>query len=221
MMKNFSCIFARQSNGEEAILFEGRHTLPFFWLMLIDKEDVERYREKMTCMSLENIKHEDTSIVLDKLKALSRAASLRDYVKKHLITCLSLFDDWLYYLQTSDFADMKIYLDLYHTGSSYKNMNDFCDSILKAVICFEEDIEAWDEDTIVATCGYESRNNNKKLFSDFSKAYQELNKKNIYGGFDKKIHLNKKMSHRKKIWLVASSILILIALLAGIICLAI
>ena len=220
-MKNFSCLFARQSNGEEAILFESRHTLPFFWLMLIDKADVERYRKKMAGMSIDDIKQKDTSIVLDKLKAISRAASLRDYVKKHLITCLSLFDDWLYYLQTADFSDMKIYLDLYNTGSSYINMNDFCDSILKAISCFEEDKEAWDEDTIAATCGYESRNNNKKLFSDLSKAYQELNKKNIYGGFDKKIHLNKKMSHRKKIWLVASCILILIALLAGVIWLAI
>ena len=217
MMKNFSCIFARQSNGEEAILFEGRHTLPFFWLMLIDKENVERYREKMASMSLEDIEQEETSIVLDKLKALSRAASLRDYVKKHLITCLPLFDDWLYYLQTSDFADMKIYLDLYHSGSSYNNMNDFCDSILKAIVCFEEDREAWDEETITATCGYESRNKYIKPFSNLSKAYQELNKKNIYGGFDKKIHLNKKMSHRKKTWFVVAILLIISTLLFGVI----
>ena len=214
-MRNCSCIFARQRDAEEAILFEGRHTLPFFWLMLIDKEDVERYREKMAGMSPEDIKQEDTSMVLDKLKAIAQAATRRDYVKKHLITCLPLFDDWLYYLQISDFSDMKIYVDLYHSGSSYNNVNDFCDSILKAVGCFDEDIEAWNEDTIAATCGYESRNNNKKPFSDLSKAYRELNNKNIYGGFEKKIHLNKRMSFRKKTWIFVTILLIIAALIIG------
>ena len=216
-MKNCSCIFARQSDGEDIMLFESKHTLPFFWLMLIDKEDVEIYRKKRSEMSAEDTKEEDTSMVLDKLKAISRAATLRDYVKKHLITCLSLFDDWLYYLQISDFSDMKIYVDLYHIGSSYKNANNFCDSMLRAIICFDEDIEAWNEDTIAATCGYESRNKNKKTFSDLSKSYSELNNHHIYGRFDKKLHLNKKRPFIKKAWWFVVVLLILIALSVGII----
>jgi hypothetical protein len=213
-MKNCSCIFARQRNDEEAVFFEGNHPLPFFWLMLFDKEDVESYRAKM---SKKEDRQEDTNMVLDKLKAISRAADRRDYVKKHVITCLPLFDDWLYYLQVSDFSDMKIYVDLYHIGSHYNNINDFCDSMLKAIVCFDDDIEAWNEDTIAATCGYESRHNNKKRFSDMSKAYRELNQKDIYGRFDKKLHLKKQMSFRQKLWLVGSILLIIIALSAGII----
>ena len=220
-MNNCSCIFAWQRDGEKDILFEGKHTLPFFWLMLIDEEDVEIYRRKMAGMSAEDITQDDTSMVLDKLKALSRAATRRDYVKKHLITCLSLFDDWLYYLQISDFSDMKIYVDLYHIRTSYNNINVFCDSILKAVICFDEDREAWNEDTIAATCGYEGRNNHKKPFYNMSKAYQDLNKRDIYGSFDKKIHLNKKMTFRKKIWLSVVALLIIIVLTTGAIWLAI
>ena len=216
-MKSCSCIFARQRNDEEAILFEGNHPLPFFWLMLFDKEDVEIYREKMAKILDEDAKQEDISMVLDKLKALSRAAARRDYVKKHMITCLPLFDDWLFYLQTSDFSDMKIYVDLYHIGSSYHNINDFCDSMLKAIVCFDEDIEAWNEDTVAATCGYEGRSNSIKRFSDLSKAYRELNTKNIYGRFDKKLHLKKKMSFRKKTWLFSSILLIIIVLLVGVI----
>ena len=213
-MKNCSCIFARQENDKEAVLFEGNHPLPFFWLMLLNKEDVETYREKM---SKEDAKQEETSMVLDKLKAISRAAARRDYVKKHVITCLPLFDDWLYYLQIADFSDMKIYVDLYHIGLSYNHINDFCDSMLKAIVCFDEDIEAWNEDTIAATCGYESRNHNQKTFSELSRAYRELNNKNIYGRFDKKLHLKKKMSFRKKTWLFVSILLIIIVLLIGII----
>ena len=215
-MKNCSCIFARQSNGVKAMLFEGKHQLPFFWLMLLNKEDIETYREKISKLSEKDTNtEEDTTMVLDKLKAISRAAVRRDYIKKHIITCLPLFDDWLFYLQISDFSDMNIYVDLNHIGANYKNINEFCDSILKAVICLDEDKEAWNEETIAATCGYESRNNNIKLFSDFSKTYRELNNKNIYGRFDNKLHLNKKMSFRKKIWIFAIILLIMIALTVG------
>jgi len=219
-MNHCPCIFAQQREHEDVILFEGNHTLPFFWLMLIDKEDVEICREKMMSMSTEDINHVDTSIVLDKLKALSHAASRRDYVKKHLTTCLSLFDDWLYYLQISDFSDMKIYVDIYPIRSSYNNVNAFIDSIMRAVICIDEDIEAWNEATIAATCGYENQNNNRKPFSALSHAYRELNKKSIYGHFDKKIHLSKKMTFRKKRWLFVVVLSIIIALTVGIILLA-
>jgi len=212
-MKNCSYIFARQSNGDQAKLFEGKHQLPFFWLMLLNNEDIETYRKKI---SNDAANPEDATMVLDKLQAIMRAAARRDYVKQHMITCLQLFDDWLYYLQISDFSDMKIYIDLFHIGSNYKNINEFCDSMLKAVFCFDEDIEAWNEETIAATCGYESRNNNTKLFSDFSKAYRELNNKNIYGRFDNKLHLNKKRSFRKKSWLIAVILLIIIALAVGV-----
>ena len=215
-MNTCSCIFARQRNGGDAILFDGNSRIPFFWLMLFDKEDIENYRSKMAEMSEKNSRQEDIVMVLDKLKAIMRAADRRDYVKKHLVTCLPLFDDWLYYLQVSDFSDMKIYVDLYHVGSNYKNINEFCDSMLKAVLCFDEDVEAWNEDTIAATCGYENRNKHTKRFSDFSKAYCDLNNKNIYGRFDKKLYLNKKRPYRKKVWLYAIILLILAALTVGI-----
>jgi len=215
-MNTCSCIFARQRNGEDIILFEGNRRIPFFWLMLFDKEDIESYRDKMAEMSKKSVRQEDSMLVLDKLKALVQAAVRRDYVKKHLITCLPLFDDWLYYLQVSDFSDMKIYVDLYHVGQNYKNINEFCDSMLKAVLCFDEDIDVWNEETIAATCGYENRNNQAKRFSDFSKAYCELNNKNIYGRFDNKLYLNKKRSYRKKIWLFVIILLILAALTVGI-----
>jgi len=216
-MRNCSFISALQNDGEEAVLFEGHNMIPFFWLMLLSREDVEVYRQKMIRLSEMDTNHTDTSMVLDKLTALSCAATRRDYVKKHNITCISLFDDWLYFLQISDFADMKIYVDLYNIGLSHNNMNHFCDSMLRAIIYFDEGVEAWNENSIAATCGYEGRNNNKKRFSDLSKAYRDLNQRDIYGHFDKKWHLNKKMSFSKKIWLSASILLIVIALSVSII----
>jgi len=200
-------------DGEEAILFETGHLLPLFWLMLLSKEDVEAYRKKITQLDEEEAKQKDTSIGLDKLKAITRAADRRDYIKQYYITCLPVFDDWLYFLQISDFSDMKIYVDLYVAGSSYNNLDHFCDSMLKAITCFDENQEVWHENTVAGTCGYEGRNKNKRRFQNMSKACRELNKKDIYGRFDKKIHLNKKTSFGKKILIVSIILLIIITLI--------
>ena len=210
-MQNCACIFAKQREGDPLILFEANHPIPFFWLMLLDKDDVERFRLKMSQLSEQDAARQDTSIELDKLKAISRAADRRDYIKQFMLPCLPLFDDWLYFMQISNFADMKIYVDLYNTGLSYGNINQFCDSLLKAIVCFDQNIEAWHEVSIPATCGYEGRNEPKKRFSDYSHAYRELYQKDIYGRFDKKLHLNSKKSFFKKRWLVVI-LLLLVAL---------
>jgi len=216
-MKNCSCIFAKQRNGDDLILFEGNHPIPFFWLMLLGKEDVERFRLKMSPLSEEDAAEQDTSIELDKLSAISRAADRRDYIKQFMLPCLPLFDDWLYFMQVSDFADMKIYVDVYSTGSSSGNINQFCDSLLRAIVCFDDNIEAWHEVSIPATCGYEGRNGTPKRFSDYSNAYRELNQKDIYGRFDKKLHLNSKRSFFKKRWLLVILLLLFALLVIGVI----
>ena len=218
-MKNCSCIFARQRDGEEVMLFEGYHPIPFFWLMLLDKEDVEIYRKLITQLSQEDARHQDTSMCLDKLKAISRAGDRRDYVQQFTVTCLPLFDDWLYFLQIADFADMKIYMDLYQISSSYSTLNVFCDSLLKAIDCFDNRIEAWSEVSVPATCGYEGRNRNKKRFSEISKAYRELNQQDIYGRFDKRLHLHKNMPYKKKKWFFVIFLLALALLIGSFLCL--
>jgi len=216
-MRSCSCIFAKQGDGEEAVLFEAHHRLPFFWLMLFDKEDVETYRKKMMQLSENDAGQKDTGIGLSKLKAISQAAGRRDYIKQYYATCLPLFDDWLYFLQISDFSDMHIYVDLYEIGSSYNDLNHFCDSMLKAIVCFDENKEAWFEDTVAATCGHEGRNKNKKRFNEMSKACQELNKKNMCGRFDQRLHLKKKRSSGKKRLFYVVVLLGVILLIAGIV----
>ena len=198
------------------VFFEGYHPIPFFWLMLLDKEDVEIYRRKIIRLSKEEAEKQDTCMSLDKLKAISRAGDRRDYVQRFTVTCLPLFDDWLYFLQIAVFSDMKIYMDLYHISSSYSDLNVFCDSLLKAIDCFDNRIEAWSEVSVPATCGYEGRNHNKKRFSDISKAYRELNQQDIYGRFDKKLHLHKNMPYKKKKWFVVIFLLVLALMIAGI-----
>jgi hypothetical protein len=209
-------IFARQIDGEEAILFEGRHSIPFFWLMLMGPEDVKSCCEKMDRIPKDSAEQIDTSVSLDKLKAISRAAGRRSYVEQHFTTCLPLYDDWILFMQTSDFSDMKIYMNLYGVSSCDVDQKHFADGLLKAITGFDENREAWYEDTIAGTCGYEGRNKNKKRFAETSKAYQELNKKDIYGRFDKKIHLDRKMSWGKKIkWAVLMLILAASLIAAG------
>lgn len=208
-MSNCSCITAKQHNGETIVLFEGNNPLPFFWLMLLDTEDITRYQKQLSDIAWQQVSHADTRIAIDKLKAISRAAECRDYIKQYYKTCIPLFDDWIYFMQTADFSDMKIYIDLYPTSLSYSTPENFTESLLKAISCFDEQKEAWYEETIAGTCGHEGRHNNRKKFSELSEAYQTLNRKNIYGGFEKKIHLKRKVRFKKKTKLLLFGIIVI------------
>ncbi|MDR1408101.1 MAG: hypothetical protein LBJ23_08670, partial [Tannerella sp.] len=157
-MRGCSCIFARQRDGEEVVLFEGSHPIPFFWLMLLDADEIAALHEKLKSIPRDEYSGEiETGLGLDKLKALIRAADRRDYVKQHYTMFLPLYDDWLYFMQISDFSDMKIYLDLYEASLKHHTLTHFVDSLQKAITCFDENRATWYEGTVAGTCGREGR----------------------------------------------------------------
>jgi hypothetical protein len=207
IMRNIYLI-AKQKDGDEAVLFEGSYSIPFFWLMLIRHDDVAAYRETLRRLP-PSTPHEapnNTRLRLDKLKALLAAASRRNYVKRHFTTFLPLYDDWIYFMQTSDFSDMTIYLDLHNILSSDAQRACFIDGLQKAIDGFEENRDSWYEDTIAGTCGYEGRNKNKRRFERFSKTYRDLNVINFN---DKKIHLERKKTLGRLIPLIAVLLVLL------------
>ncbi|MDR0757111.1 MAG: hypothetical protein LBF85_04615 [Tannerella sp.] len=206
-MRNCSCIFAKQGDGEEAILFEGGHPIPFFWLLLLDSDDIRALHEKLKQAPRNgNDGDFDASIGLDKLKALVRAANRRDYVKQYYPTCLSLYDDWLYFMQISDFADMKIYLDLYEASLTHHDPEHFIDGMQKAITRFDGNREAWFDCTVAGTCGREGRNKNRRRFVNMSEAFRDINKKALHGSFE-----NRKRLHKKRFPLRAKHIILLLS----------
>ena len=72
-----ACVFAKQRDGQEVPLFEGGNPLPFFWLMLVGDDDIRHYSEKIKQAS--HTMPDDTSMALDKLKALAKATGRRNY----------------------------------------------------------------------------------------------------------------------------------------------
>lgn len=211
-MTSSSCIKAKLQNGETAVLFEGNYPLPFFWLMLLGPEDIEHYRKQLTGIPLQKTGQIDTALAIDKLSAISRAAERRDYIKQYYKTCTFLFDDWIYFMQTADFSDMKIYIDLYPTSLSYPTPENFTNSLQKAISCFDDQKEAWYEETIAGTCGYEGRHKGKRRLSELSAAYKKLNRQNIYGAFENKINLGRKKPLKNKGRLILFCILLGIAI---------
>ena len=211
-MANCSCVIAKLHDSEKAVLFEGNNPLPFFWLMLLGPEDIRIYQKQLTYIHQQKTDQTDTAIAIDKLRALSRAAERRNYIKQYYKTCTDLFDDWIYFMQIADFSDMKIYVDLYPTSLSYPTPENFADSLLKAITCFDEQKEAWYEGTIAGTCGYEGRHKGKRRLSELSEAYNKLNQQNIYGSFQNKIHLGRKKTFKKKARLVLFCVILGIAI---------
>ncbi|MDR3268669.1 MAG: hypothetical protein LBT83_06345 [Tannerella sp.] len=199
------------------VLFEGNNHIPFFWLMLFGQEDVDFLHEKI-CRPVHNRTEYPASatLSLDKIKALIRTADRRSYVERYYASGLPLYDDWLYFMQISDFSDMRIYVDLYDISSCHESPERFVESLRKAIACFDENREVGHDNVIADMCGYEGRNKNKKRFSDFSDAYRMMNRKEIYGRFDKKLHLGKKKSRGRKTGLFLLLVAFVALLIAGI-----
>ena len=91
-------LYARQSDGEDVALFEGGNPLPFFWLMLLSREDVELYCIRMRRLVAAGTSPSRATLRLDKLRALMQATIRRPYLERHFASWLALFDDWIYFL---------------------------------------------------------------------------------------------------------------------------
>ena len=184
-------LYARQSDGEDVALFEGGNPLPFFWLMLLSRDDVELYCIRMRRLTAAGASPSRATLRLDKLQALMQATSRRPYLEQHFTPWLGLFDDWIYFLQISDFSDMKIHIDLYAVSTYYPDINTFEESLRRALNSFDRSIPAEYEETIAGTCGHEARNHNRRRFERFSQTYREKAQEDIYGASNRRIHLEK------------------------------
>ena len=184
-------LYARQSNGEDVALFEGGNPLPFFWLMLLSREDVELYCIRMRRLAAAGTSPSRATVRLDKLQALMQATARRPYLEQHFAPWLGLFDDWIYFLQISDFSDQKIYLDLYSVSLYYPDVDQFEESLRRALDCFDRSIATGYEESIAGTCGHEAYNRNRRRFERFSESYRVKAQDDIYGLSNRRIRLER------------------------------
>jgi len=212
-------LYARQSDGEDVALFEGGNPLPFFWLMLLSRDDVELYCIRMRRLTAAGASPSRATLRLDKLQALMQATSRRPYLEQHFSPWLALFDDWIYFLQISDFSDMKIHIDLYAVSTYYPDINTFEESLRRALNSFDRSIPAGYEETIAGTCGHEARNHNRRRFERFSQTYREKAQEDIYGASNRRIHLEKNTlaNDRGRVATLTVLLAIITLIIAGII----
>ena len=212
-------LYARQSDGEDVALFEGGNPLPFFWLMLLSRDDVELYCIRMRRLTAAGASPSRATLRLDKLQALMQATSRRPYLEQHFSPWLGLFDDWIYFLQISDFSDMKIHIDLYAVSTYYPDINTFEESLRRALNSFDRSIPAEYEETIAGTCGHEARNHNRRRFEHFSQTYREKAQEDIYGASNRRIHLEKNTlaNDRGRVATLTVLLAIITLIIAGII----
>ena len=144
--------------------------------MLLGREDVELYCIRMRRLIAAGTSPSRATLRLDKLRALMQATIRRPYLERHFASWLGLFDDWIYFLQISDFSDMKIYLDLYS---------------VRALDCVDRNIATGDEESIAGTCGHEAHNRNRRRFERFSESYRVKAQDDIYGLSNRRIHLER------------------------------
>ena len=148
-----------------------------------------------------------------------QATSRRPYLEQHFTPWLGLFDDWIYFLQISDFSDMKIHIDLYAVSTYYPDINTFEESLRRALNSFDRSIPAEYEETIAGTCGHEARNHNRRRFERFSQTYREKAQEDIYGASNRRIHLEKNTlaNDRGRVATLTVLLAIITLIIAGII----
>ncbi|RPD43281.1 hypothetical protein [Chitinophaga barathri] len=132
-MGNRSYLIINKPGKPQEILFEGNNSLAHFWLLLLEKQDIENvrgtYREAY--QPGDEDAEIDTDIKIDKDRALENVGRRRYYIAQAYPELLSYFDEWVAYLGKQPTTDNILFIDLVQVAGFYKSPDEFLDSLLE------------------------------------------------------------------------------------------
>jgi hypothetical protein len=126
-MGNRSYLSINKPGERWEVLFEGNNSLAHFWMLLLQKEDVESvrsvYRE---IYQPENEDAEiDTDIRVGQAQAIENARGRRDYIARVYPDLLDYYDEWLAYLERQPSDDDTFFIDLIQLAGFYETPDEF------------------------------------------------------------------------------------------------
>lgn len=183
-MGNRSYFYIKKSESESEILFEGNNTTACFWIMMLEKEDIDQLSLNLTIQLRLNVNNDksysddpvNTDIILDKNKAIETANKRLSYIKKCYPQLEQLYIDWINYLASRQTFDSCFYIDLYEISWFYKSPEHFAEDLYADLANFEFN-EPTIEEHITFTCGWACEYGNEAPFSSYSEAYKVLSEK--------------------------------------------
>ncbi|MBC9932922.1 hypothetical protein [Chitinophaga qingshengii] len=216
-MGNRTYLTIRTAPAQREVLFEGNNSLACFWLLLLNRKDIEQVRPAFLSLyaagadDADDVMEDtyvDTDIRIPLTEALNNAAAHRSYVERVYPALLPLYDDWRAYLATIPSHDKMLYIDLEEFSSFFSDANQFIDELLDFYNHVSQH-KAYFKPAISDTTGWEAVG--RKTFYDYSGSYRNTPEIVAY---EKGTHPTRPLSLGYKIllgcWVVFS-----LALLAG------
>ena len=132
-MGNRSYLSINKPGRQQEILFEGNNSLAHFWLLLLEKEDVESVRNVYRKVYLPEHEDEeiDTDIRIGQARALENARNRRDYIAQAYPDLLDYYDEWIAYLKRQPTEDDTLFIDFIQLVGFYKSPDEFLDNLVK------------------------------------------------------------------------------------------
>ncbi|WP_212004843.1 hypothetical protein [Chitinophaga sp. HK235] len=173
-MGNRTYLMIKTDPENQEVLFEGNNSLAYFWLLLLEKHDIERVKPAFQMLyetADESMDGEpiDTDIRISRSKALQNGAAHRSYIGTVYPALLPLYDEWLAYLAAAPSHDDILYIDLEEFSGFYANVNQFLEELLSFYTHVKEGA-AYFEPVISSTTGWEAIG--RKQFYEFSAHYR-------------------------------------------------
>lgn len=170
-MGNRTCLNIKTTEGIYRNLFEGNSSLAHFWLMLLDRADIENVRlaYRHAFSSYDTFQQTDTSITVDQKSALANAAGRLTYIENVYPGQLDFYKEWLGYLQQQSVTEFDI--DLAEMAGFYSDTDEFLDEMIEILDEMEAGESTFDE-LVSETSGWESMGENS--FLAYSKAYAQF-----------------------------------------------
>ncbi len=120
----------------------------------------------------------ETAVILDRNVALERARQRRMYIENVYPEALTLFEDWLRYLEKEVSVDNLIYIELLELAGFYARVEDFTaelDDLLTAFDTGTGAIRGFEASLVCDMTGFEGWN--EERFMEISSAYRARVKK--------------------------------------------
>lgn len=172
-MGNRSYLSINKPGRRQEVLFEGNNSLAHFWLLLLEKEDLESVRN--VYRKVYQPEHEDeeidTDIRIGRSRALENGRRRREYIAEAYPDLLDYYDEWLAYLRKQPSEDDTLFIDLLQLTGFY----DTPDTFLDKLAAFYTEVAQYQpsfESTLPETSGWDGTRD--KFFATSSTFYRNF-----------------------------------------------
>lgn len=172
-----------QANGMQyEILFEGNNSLAHFWLMALERSDLEKLRQPFRNEAvLADILNENPAtppiIIKDKTEALQLLENRKAYISEVYPNLLPLYEDWLLYLKYVQPIDNEFHIDIWNLSAFELSTDVFIDGLLSFYDVMERKERCFQED-IPSSIGWQGWNI-KEPMTHFSEVYEKKLEKEL------------------------------------------